>query len=697
MRALSLALSAGLALCSTAMAQQVPDTASARPMELLIEEAVVEETRSTQQLDRLSSTITTKISVGEFQKGACCNLSESFETTPGIDALQADAVTGQKRIQMLGLAGSYTQVQLEGVPHTRGLSAASGLSYLPGPWVEGIQLTRGASSVTPSAEGMAGQINVELFKPLATAKQMQKDGFSQWYLNGYLNPMGRLEANAIVRGRVAPRWHSALLAHANGLPHAMRMDVNKDAFADIPAGRGASMLWRNEVTLPKGWHFQAHLLGQADARFGGQLKQAEPLQAPNVSLYEANTGHNRLQVWSKLGGGLGQRPYKSIGLITSYTAHQQQASYGLRRYAGHKQSGYVNLIYRTAIGNTNRMVLMGATLQADRWQERLEGQAYAGTGPDTLVLKHQEVLPGLYAELNWKLTPVATLVAGIRAERSDRWGYFVTPRLQGSYRFNEKLSLRLTAGRGRRIPALLAEAQGWLVSSRRIEVVAKDGRRHQGFVQPEQSWNMGTGLFWEGALFTRAATITLDGFYTRLTNAWLPDAETPGLLRFYQSPRPVEALALQAQVDAKPIRRMDVRLGYRLADTRAHFMTVGGAPRLLLPQMARHRWMANVAYAFSPRWSVDATISYASTKRLVAADPQGGSGASPAFTNLLAQVTYKPSRHVDIYLGGEDLLGQRQANPILGANDPFGPGFDAASQVWGPVIGRMVYLGFRIK
>ena len=177
----------------------------------------------------------------------------------------------------------------------------------------------------------------------------------------------------------------------------------------------------------------------------------------------------------------------------------------------------------------------------------------------------------------------------------------------------------------------------------------------------------------------------------------MQDAESPGLLRLYQSPRPVEALALQAQLDAKPIRRMDVRLGYRLADTRAQYLTVAGAPRRLLPQMARHRWMVNVAYAFSPRWSVDATLSYASSKRLVAEVPQATGATSPAFTNVLAQLTYKPSRHVDIYLGGEDLLGQRQRDPILGAADPFGPGFDAASQVWGPVIGRMVYVGFRVR
>jgi len=75
------------------------------------------------------------LSKKELQKAACCNLSESFETNASIDVQTADAISGVKRIQMLGLDGIYTQMQFEGIPWIRGLSGNTGLSFIPGTWV----------------------------------------------------------------------------------------------------------------------------------------------------------------------------------------------------------------------------------------------------------------------------------------------------------------------------------------------------------------------------------------------------------------------------------------------------------------------------------------------------------------------------------------------------------------------------------
>ncbi|MBK7667398.1 MAG: carboxypeptidase-like regulatory domain-containing protein [Sphingobacteriaceae bacterium] len=57
-----------------------------------------------------------------LMKAACCNLSESFETNPSIDVNFADAVTGAKQIQMLGLSGQYAQITKENMPYMRGLA-----------------------------------------------------------------------------------------------------------------------------------------------------------------------------------------------------------------------------------------------------------------------------------------------------------------------------------------------------------------------------------------------------------------------------------------------------------------------------------------------------------------------------------------------------------------------------------------------
>ena len=50
-----------------------------------------------------------------------------------------DAVSGAKKIQMLGLEGVYTQIQLENIPFLRGIESSFGLETIPGTWIESIQ------------------------------------------------------------------------------------------------------------------------------------------------------------------------------------------------------------------------------------------------------------------------------------------------------------------------------------------------------------------------------------------------------------------------------------------------------------------------------------------------------------------------------------------------------------------------------
>jgi outer membrane receptor for ferrienterochelin and colicin len=83
----------------------------------------------------------------ELLKAACCNLSESFSTNPSIDVNFSDAVTGNRQIKMLGLTSPYILIAEENIPSVRGASQAYGLSFVPGTWVESIQITKGAGSV----------------------------------------------------------------------------------------------------------------------------------------------------------------------------------------------------------------------------------------------------------------------------------------------------------------------------------------------------------------------------------------------------------------------------------------------------------------------------------------------------------------------------------------------------------------------
>ena len=82
------------------------------------------------------------ISSAELSRAACCNLGESFVTNPSVDVSYSDAATGAKQIKLLGLSGTYVQMLTENIPNYRGAAAPYGLGYVPGPWMQSIQVSK---------------------------------------------------------------------------------------------------------------------------------------------------------------------------------------------------------------------------------------------------------------------------------------------------------------------------------------------------------------------------------------------------------------------------------------------------------------------------------------------------------------------------------------------------------------------------
>jgi hypothetical protein len=97
---------------------------------------------------------------------------------------------------MLGLDQKYTSLTKELLPEIRGLASAYGLNFIPGRWIESIQLTKGGSTVTNGYESITGQINTELLKN-------EKPETS---LNLFSDFNGRAEANITSVSPINEKW-----------------------------------------------------------------------------------------------------------------------------------------------------------------------------------------------------------------------------------------------------------------------------------------------------------------------------------------------------------------------------------------------------------------------------------------------------------------------------------------------------------
>ncbi|MEZ0539587.1 TonB-dependent receptor [Fibrella arboris] len=648
----------------------VPLTVTLKATQQLNEVVV---TAGNTQIDRLNPIQTEVLTQRTLAKAACCNLSESFETNASVSVSYADAVTGAKQIQFLGLGGQYVQTNVENVPTIRGLATTFGLNYIPGTWITSIDIGKGAGSVVNGYEAMSGQMNVELRKPEYRAETKMPNVL----LNGYVNAFGRVEGNVNYSQALSDKWSIGALGHVSALRH--ELDGNGDQFRDLPLYTQYNGVMRAKYSSER-WMTQFGVKALSEDRDGGQLSSAGAYR------YGFTNTTRRTEVFSKTARLFPDQPYRGLGLILSATWHNQESSFGLRPYTGNQQSVYGNLIYQTIIGTTNNTIKTGVSYLLDNYHERYVAQP----------LDRFESVPGAFLEYTYTYPERFALVIGNRLDAHNLYGLQWTPRLHLKYHIHGQLTLRASAGRGWRVPNQIAENYGYLVSARGVFLNQN--------VRPEIAWTYTAGITNEFLLFGKKATLVIDASRTDFQNQLIVDADQPRSLLFYNLSGRSYANSFQAELTVSPFKRTEVKAAYRLFDARQSM----GAPlgeNVLMPRMmvSRDRVLLNAAYALPyDKWKFDVTLQWNGPKRLPDADETHTHSTyssmvwyySPSFVNLNAQLT-RSFRSWQVYLGGENLTNYRQPNPIIGAADPFGTNFDAAGQNWGPITGAMVYAGFR--
>ncbi|MEA3460373.1 MAG: TonB-dependent receptor [Bacteroidota bacterium] len=611
----------------------------------------------------------------ELTKAACCNLSESFETNPSVDAGLTDAVTGTRKIEMLGLAGPYVQIMRENMPDVRGLSALYGLTYVPGTWIEGIQLNMGAGSVANGFESMTGQINVELRKP---------ENSDRLFLNLYGNSDGKMEANVMTAYPINEQWSGSLLLHGNSRP--FQLDHNTDGFVDHPTGSQLVALKRFKYSGENGLESQLGIKVVWLDQVGGQMDFDPDTPRDQQSYWGSHMNTRRLEGWAKIGKVFENKPYASMGFQLSGLVHRQDAYFGLTDYLADQQSLYANLIYQSILGNTNHQYRTGISFQADSYDETVGMDQY----------QRQELVPGAFLEYTFNHMDIFTAVAGFRADYHNIYGTFFTPRLHLRYEPVQKTVIRASAGRGQKAASIFVENMGIFATSRSIHLDEDDPDSPYG-LEPEVAWSYGLNVAQGFRLGATESVFKLDYYHTRFSKQVVVDLDrNPQEVHFYNLDGASWSNSIQAQLDMEPVERYDIRLAYRFNDVR----TTYGDELMARPMVAKHRAFVNMAYSTKDLWSFDITWSWQGAKRIPSTEsnpePYRLDETSPAFSLVNLQLGKTVFQRLELYAGIENLFGFVQEDPILASEDPFGPWFDS-SLIWGPVFGRKFYGGLRFR
>jgi outer membrane receptor for ferrienterochelin and colicins len=637
-----------------------------------LEEVTVRLRMGGSYISALKPAKTEVITTHGLQSLACCNLSESFENSATVDVGFTDAVSGAKRIQMLGLAGVYSQLMFENLPGIRGLGSTYGLSYVPGTWMESIQISKGSSSVLNGYESTTGQINIEYKKPQRS---------ENLFLNLFASSEGRLEANMNSAFDLDDKWSTMILGHVSS--QQMKIDHNGNNFLDVPLGTQINLMnrWNHEVDHKHHIQFGVHLLN--DTRYGGQTFFNRDTDRGTTNAWGSEIETTRLQGFLKAGFFLPNTLQSSIAFMGVGTYHDQGSLFGLNSYQGKHRSLYSSIVFQSVIGTTDHRINTGISYQLDDYNEQFNDQRFI----DTLMYRRESV-PGIFSEYTYTLPDVFTLILGLRADHHNIHDWFITPRMHLRYQLNESGTLRASIGKGFRTANVFSEHSAIMASARQL-VLAEEFRA-------EEAWNYGlnyTHVFHLDG--ERDITFSADFYRTDFINQIVADLDqSVSKIVFYNLDGKSYSNSFQTDLTIQPFEGFEIFGAFRMDNVKT---TIDGK-LMEAPLTSRYKGLLTLSHSTRyEKWRFDMTNQINGPGRIPSTTQNPvvyqREEYSPVYYILHAQITRK-FRHLDIYLGAENLTGYKQHDPIIAAEFPFGGYFDS-SLIWGPFMGRMFYAGLR--
>lgn len=608
----------------------------------------------------------------ELFKAACCNLGESFSTSPSVDVTYSDAATGARQIKLLGLSGSYVQMLTESMPAFRGAAAPYSFRYIPGPWMKSISVSKGSSTVKNGYESITGQINIEYLKP------QDEQGV---IANAYFDSDLKLELNADANLHIKEGLSTELLAHFED--RFGSHDRNDDGFADMPDIRQVNLnnrwQWRTGRYI---FHGGLSMINEKSK--AGQISSHNHLTSEDPFLIDLYT--RRYEGYMKHAYIIDPKRNGNIAFIGSLNMHQLDASFGRKGYWVNEKGAYAQLMYETDLSDRHNLST-GLSFNYDYL-----GQSVKTThdvDQSAQRINEREGVAGAYAQYTFTLSDKLILMAGLRGDYSTRFKWFITPRFNVKYSPVKDLNLRASVGKGYRTVHPWAEYNNLLASGHTMVVEE---------LQQEKAWNYGLTADYLLYLGAQKLILNVEYFYTDFKSQAIVDYDSnPGVLTICQLQGKSYSHTFQVDLTWQSSFGLSLTGAYRLNDVKS---TYGG---LLLEKPLTSRYKALLTASYSTPlelWQFDLTFQMNGGGRLPAPYqlPDGSMSWGPrfkAFPQLNFQVT-RWFRHFSIYVGGENLTNFKQKNPVVWSADPWSSYFDPTT-VWGPIHGAMAYIGIRLN
>lgn len=577
-----------------------------------------------------------------FLKNPTPNIFEALSLVNGVQPQINCNVCNTGDIHINGLEGPYTMILIDGMPIVSSLSTVYGLAGIPNSLVKRMEIVKGPASTLYGSEAVGGVINIITKEP------------------GYL-PVFKLDAFATTVGEYNIDLSSGVkvgkastLFGVNYFNYQQKRDINDDNFTDVPLQNRISLFNKWSFHRPSGKNFTLAGRYVHENRWGGELQWTPAFRGSN-QIYGESIYTNR----AELIGNYQLNTAAPVFVDYSYNFHQQDSYYGTIKYLASQQVAFAQVRFNKKLGKHD--LLAGIPVRYIYYDDNTIGTAQGdGTNQPDITL-----LPGLFLQDEWQLSPTLTSLAGLRYDLHNVHGSIWTPRLSFKFSPDKNNTLRLTGGSGYRVVNLFTEDHAALTGSREV-VIESD-------LAPEQSWNMNINYARNFLLNNGFINLDASLFYTYFTNKIVGDFLTDPNKIIYNN---LEGHAIS--------RGLTVNADVSLANS---LKIISGITWMDVYQMQDSELgTTKVPQVQAPGFSGTFTISYTLEKSNLTFDLSGRvtgpmylpvvendfrPAQSPWFALLNFQLTKTINSQFEIYAGVKNLLNFLPENPLLHPDDPF--------------------------
>lgn len=606
---------------------------------------------------------TETITERSLSKLACCNLSEAFETDPSVDVQYTDPVTGTKKIKLLGLDGKYSGIMIEKIPFVRGMNIPFGMSYLPGPWIESISISKGTADVSNGFENTTGQINVELHQP---------DEDAEGQVNSFYDAGGRFEFNQYNNYRFSDEFSTMIMLNAN-IINSLN-DMNSDGLYDRPRTRNLNFLNKYKYkSESNGFATQFGVRGTIDDKM---------TRMPFAGIDSYNLLNQRYEAFGKGGKNFDKYDLAMIWSVSTQNNEIDLLQDGI--FDLNQNSAIINLQSNFDISD-NIKVSTGASMLYDNFNNSIS--------TITNQFDRSFLTPGVFLSTVYEGIEGLDLSLGIRADYNELNNVFYTPRFHMKWSVLEDLDFRVSAGKGFRYANVLSEnIYLFIFNTNDLALSPIINFQQQNM---EETWNYGISGNYFFEIFGINPNISAEYYKTDFVNRVVVDqyrysTDTEFTPRVYETD--ARSFSESYGIDLNIPFSDNVELSLSARQENAFFTSQITNELVRDPLSSFFKSTNTLIWELPSNFSVRATASYFGQGNRSVFNENGSVRTFDPFWIFSGQINKKiDSWDMEIYLGAQNLGSYTIFEPETD-NQAINANF-LGTDLWGPIMGRNIYLG----